>query len=96
MEEYETRAFAELFERDVATLYVAGLIEAEDLLQYAEDKVLMRVVETCGASASMPQTALLLARNLFEKWSAIVAEAAIYDRVLHDRQTVKLQAPYLR
>lgn len=96
MEEYETRAFAELFERDVATLYVAGLLEAEDLLQYAEDKVLMRVVETCAASASMPQTTLLLARNLYAKWSNLVAEAAVYDRVLHDRQTVKLQAPYLR
>ena len=96
MEEIETRAFAELFERDVATLYVAGLLEAEDLLQYAEDKVLMRVVETCAASASMPQTTLLLARNLYAKWSTIVAEVALYDKMQHGTQTVKLQAPYLR
>lgn len=96
MEEHETRAFAELFERDVAALYVAGLLESEQLLQYTEDKVLMRAVETCGASASMPQTTLLLARNLFEKWSTIVAEVALYDKLQHGKQTVKLQAPYLR
>lgn len=95
MEEYETRAFAELFERDVATLYVAGLLEAEDLLQYAEDKVLMRVVETCAASASMPQTTLLLARNLYVKWSSLVAEVAIYDKLQHGMPTVELQGPYL-
>lgn len=95
MEEYETRAFAELFERDVATLYVAGLLQAEDLLQYAEDKVLMRTVETCAASASMPQTTLLLARNLYAKWSSLVAEVAIYDKLQHGEQTVPLRGIYL-
>ena len=95
MEEHETRAFAELFERDVAALYVAGLLEPEQLLQYTEDKVLMRMVETCAASASMPQTALLLARNLYDKWSEIVAEAAICDKLQHGTPTVELQGPYL-
>lgn len=96
MDEYETRAFAELFERDVAALYVAGLLEPEQLLQYTEDKVLMRTVETCAASASMPQTTLLLARNLYAKWSTLVAEVALCDKLQHGTQTVKLQAPYLR
>lgn len=96
MEEYETRAFAELFERDVTTLYVAGMLEPEDLLQYTEDKILMRMVETCGASASMDRTTLQLARNLYHKWSETVAEVALYDKLQHGTPTVDLQALYLR
>lgn len=96
MDTPETKAFAELFGQDVAALYVAGMLDAEELLQYTEDKVLMRMVETCGASASMPKTTLLLARNLYEKWSAIVAEAALWDKLQHGAPTVDLQGPYLR
>ena len=96
MEEHETRAFEDIFGRDVATLYVAGMLEAEDLFNYTADVALMRMVETCGASESMPRTTLQLARNLYYKWSEIVTEAAIWDKQQHGKQTVKLQAPYLR
>lgn len=96
MEEHETRAFAELFVMDIARLYTAGLIDKETLFDFGEDKLLLRMVETCGASESMPRTTLQLARNLFYKWSEIVAEVAIYNELQHGEKAVKLQAPYLR
>lgn len=96
MDTTETWAFEDLFGRDVATLYVAGMLDTEYLFNYTADVALMRMVETCGASESMPRTTLQLARNLYEKWSTIVAEAAICDKLQHGRQTVALQGIYLR
>lgn len=96
METPEHWAFVELFGQDIATLYVAGLIDTETLFDFGEDKILLRMVETCGASESMPRTTVQLAANLYHKWSEIVAEVAIYDKLQHGKQAVKLQAPYLR
>ena len=81
---------------DIARLYTAGLIDKETLFDFGEDKILLRMVETCRASESMPRTTLQLARNLNYKWSEIVTEAAIWDKQQHGVQTVPLQAPYLR
>ena len=96
METPETWAFEDIFGRDVATLYVAGMLETEDLFNYTADVALMRMVETCSASESMPRTTLQLARNLYYKWSEIVAEVAIYDKLQHGTPTVELQGIYLR
>lgn len=95
MDTPETKAFESLFGMDIARLYTAGLIDIEALYEFGEDKILMRMVETCGASASMGRTTLQLARNLYHKWSEIVAEVAIYDKLQHGMPTVELQGPYL-
>ena len=36
-----------------------------------------------------------LARNLYMKWSSLVAEVAIYDKLQHGTPTVELHGPYL-
>lgn len=97
MEEHETRAFAELFERDVTNLYIHGLVDTDVLLDFASDRMLMRCVEDvfCG-HAFNSLVVDKLARNLYDKWSTLVAEVALYDKMQHGKQTVKLQAPYLR
>lgn len=97
MEEHETRAFNALFERDVTNLYIHGLVDTDVLLDFASDRMLMRCVEDvfCG-HAFNSLVVDKLARNLYDKWSTLVAEVALYDKLQHGKQTVKLQAPYLR
>ena len=96
MEEYETRAFNLLFERDVTNLYIHGLVDTDVLLDFASDRILMRCVEDtfCG-HAFNSLVVDKLARNLYVKWSSLVAEVAIYDKLQHGTPTVKLQGPYL-
>ena len=97
MEEHETRAFNALFERDVTNLYIHGLVDTDVLLDFASDRMLMRCVEDvfCG-HAFNSLVVDKLARNLYMKWSSLVAEVAIYDKLQHGTPTVDLQGPYLR
>lgn len=96
MEEYETRAFNLLFERDVTNLYIHGLIDTDVLLDFASDRMLMRCVEDAFCGHAFNSLVVdKLARNLYVKWSNLVAEVAIYDKLQHGTPTVELQGPYL-
>ena len=97
MEEYETRAFNLLFERDVTNLYIHGLVDTDILLDFASDRMLMRCVEDAFCDHAFNSLVIeKLARNLYEKWSTLVADHALCDELQHGEKAVKLQAPYLR
>ena len=97
MEEIETRAFNQLFERDVTNLYIHGLVDTDVLLDFASDRMLMRCVEDAFCGHAFNSLVVdKLARNLYMKWSSLVAEVAIYDKMQHGEHAVPLQAPYLR
>lgn len=96
MEEYETRAFNQLFERDVTNLYIHGLVDTDVLLDFASDRMLMRCVEDAFCGHAFNSLVVdKLARNLYMKWSSLVAEVAIYDKLQHGEQTVPLRGIYL-